>query len=78
MNVLVNEIISKKISSENDFRNLQNLKYYYNSEQITQPMIDRMSEGQLSDQKDEAKIMIDYQIKEYWHRVEDLISRYND
>jgi hypothetical protein len=77
MNVLANQIIDEKISSEEDFRRLMMFDHYYNSRQVGSRMKDSWTEEEFEKIKSDAKEYIDYQMKEFWPRINDLVSRYS-
>ena len=77
MNVLANQIIDEKISSEEDFRGLMMFKHYYNSHQVGSKMKDSWTEEEFEKIKSDAKEFMDYQMKEFWPRISDLVSRYS-
>ncbi len=78
MNVLANEIIEQKISSEEDFRSLPIFNHYYNSEQISVHMETKWTEDELKKIKSNAKEFLDYQMVEFWPRISTLISNYSE
>ena len=77
MNVLANQIIDEKISSEEDFRDQPMFIHYYNSLQVGSRMKDSWTEEEFEKIKSDAKEFMDYQMKEFWPRISDLVSRYS-